>query len=143
MNYSPEVLRLFGLPQADGELPHETEGVVRGEAEDRSLGIWVRFDVQVRDGLVRAVRFQLFGCPHAIAAASLICERLEDKPARSLSGLDLRAIADSLDLPVEKYGKLLKIEDALLACWRALGDTRNTSRARNGRDGGGTKDSYR
>lgn len=136
MNYSPEVLQRFGLPQADGAFPDETEGVVRGEAEDRSLGIWIRFDVQVRDGLIRAVRFRLFGCPHAIAAASLICEQLENEPARSLSEIDVRAVADSLDLPVEKYGKLLKIEDALLACRRAL----DMSAARAGLDGGETKD---
>lgn len=140
MNYSPEVLQRFGLPQADGEFPDETEGVVRGEAEDRSLGIWVRFDVQVRDGMIQAVRFRLFGCPHATAAASLICERLKDKPARSLSGLDLRVVADSLGLPVEKYGKLLKIEDALLECWRALGRSRDTSEPGNRRDRGETKD---
>ncbi len=140
MNYSPEVLQRFGLPQADGVFGDETEGLVSGEAEDRSLGIWVRFDVQVQEGVIRAVRFRLFGCPHAIAAASLICERLENRPARSLSGLDLRGVADSLDLPVEKFGKLLKIEDALLACWNALRRSRDTDAARNSRDGAETKD---
>ena len=134
MNYSLEVLQRFGLPRADEAFPDETQGVVRGEAEDRSLGIWIRFDVQVRDGLIRAVRFRLFGCPHAIAAASLICEWIEDKPARSLSAIDLRAVADSLDLPVEKYGKLLRIEDALLACRRSLGRSKDTSGARESRD---------
>lgn len=141
MNYSPEVLQRFGLPQADGAFPDETEGVVRGEAEDRSLGIWVRFDVRVHEGLIRAARFRLFGCPHAIAAASLICERLEDQPARSLSAIDLRVVAESIDLPVEKYGKLLKIEDALLECWRSLGDSRATSEPGNSRHPGETKDS--
>ncbi len=141
MNYSSEVLQRFGLPQADGAFPDETEGVVRGEAEDRSLGIWIRFDVQLRDGLIRAVRFQLFGCPHAIAAASLICERLEGKPARALAGIDLQAVAGSLDLPVEKYGKLLRIEDALLACRQALGRSQDTSEARKSCDEDETKDS--
>jgi len=134
MNYSPEVLQSFGLSQADGAFPDETEGVVRGEAEDRSLGIWVRFDVQVRDRLIRAVRFRLFGCPHAIAAANLVCERLENQPARSLSEIDVPAVANTLDLPVEKYGKLLKIEDALLACRRALDNSSDMSAAGNGGD---------
>ena len=141
MDYSPEVLQRFSLPQAGEAFPGETQGVVRGEAEDRSLGIWIRFDVQVRDGLIRAVRFQLFGCPHALAAASLICEWLEDKPARALAAIDLRAVADKLDLPVEKYGKLLRIEDALLACRQALERSKDTSGARNNRDEDETKDS--
>ncbi len=125
MDYSSEVLRRFDLPPGAGELPDGTRGVVRGEAEDRSLGIWVRFDVRVQEGLIRAVRFRLFGCPHAIAAAGLIAEGLEGQPARSLSCLDLRKVASDLDLPAEKYGKLLRIEDALLACWRALGAARD------------------
>jgi hypothetical protein len=34
-------------------------------------------------------------------------------------GLDVRALAAELEVPVEKLGKLLRIEDALAACWRA------------------------
>ena len=125
MDYSSEVLRRFDLPLGAGELPGGTPGVVRGEAEDRSLGIWVRFDVRVQEGLIRAVRFRLFGCPHAIAAAGLVAEGLEGQPARSLSCLDLRTVANDLELPTEKFGKLLRIEDALLACWRALNAARD------------------
>ena len=126
MNYSSEVLQRFGLPHGAGQLSGETAGVVCGEAEDRSLGIWVRFEVQVLEGSIRAARFQLFGCPHAIAAAGLIAEWLEGKRARSLTRLDMRGVARTLDVPVEKFGKLLKIEDALLACWRGLSDASET-----------------
>ena len=125
MDYSLEVQRRFDLPHGAGELPDGTRGVVHGEAEDRSLGIWVRFDVQVHEGMIRVVRFRLFGCPHAVAAAGLIAEGLEGQPARSLRCLDLRTVAYDLGLPTEKFGKLLRIEDALLACWRALGATRD------------------
>jgi hypothetical protein len=35
--------------------------------------------------------------------------------------LSVRAVCKPLDLPVEKLGKLLRIEDALAECWRKVG----------------------
>ena len=31
-----------------------------GEAEDRTLHVWVRFQLQVIDGVVKAARFQVY-----------------------------------------------------------------------------------
>jgi NifU-like protein involved in Fe-S cluster formation len=116
MDYSSEVLRRFESPLRAGELAEELPTVARGEAEDRSLNLWARFDVRAENGVVRAVRFQLFGCPHAVAAADWIAEWLEGRELADLERLDVRAVARELDIPQEKLGKLLRIEDALLAC---------------------------
>ena len=124
MEYSPEVLRCFGSPQRACELAKGVPGrVVAGEAEDRTLHVWVRFQLQVIDGVIQAVRFHVYGCPHTVAAACLIAERLEGKPVESSSRLDVRELVTALDVPVDKIGKLLRIEDAVLACSRALCDT--------------------
>ena len=120
MEYSSEVVRRFGSPQRAGELPHGTTGLVSGEAEDRTLNVWARFQLRVIDGTIEAVRFRVFGCPHTVAAASWIAERLEGSPAASASRVDLEALKAELDVPVEKLGKLLRIEDAVAACWRQL-----------------------
>jgi NifU-like protein involved in Fe-S cluster formation len=93
---------------------------VSGEAEDRTLGVWVRFQLQVGDGVIRAARFAAFGCPHTIAAADYAAERLEGARASELEAVDVRTIQLELGVPVEKLGKLLRIEDALAACGRAL-----------------------
>jgi len=77
MDYSSEVVRRFRSPLRAGALADDTPGVVSGEAEDRSLHVWLRFQVQVRDRRIEVVRFQAFGCPHTIAAADWIAERLE------------------------------------------------------------------
>jgi NifU-like protein involved in Fe-S cluster formation len=93
---------------------------VTGEAEDRALHVWVRFQLQVTGGTVREARFAVFGCPHTIAAASRVAELLEGRPRAELAKLDMRKVQAELGVPIEKLGKLLRIEDALAGCGRAL-----------------------
>jgi NifU-like protein involved in Fe-S cluster formation len=118
MEYSPAVERHFVAPKRARELPGAIPGLVSGEAEDRTLHVWVRFDLQVNEGTVRAVGFQAFGCPHTVAAASVVADWLEGRSVEEARRLDARALCAELDVPVEKLGKLLRIEDAVAACWR-------------------------
>jgi len=120
MEYTPEVVRRFDSARGAGELRAGLPGLVSGEAEDRTLQVWVRFQLQVIDGVVRAARFAAFGCPHTVAAASRAAEWLEGRRAADIGRLDMRAIERELGVPVEKLGKLLRIEDAVAACGRAL-----------------------
>jgi NifU-like protein involved in Fe-S cluster formation len=120
MDYSSEVLRRFGAPLRAGEIAAGTPGRVSGEAQDRSLNTWVRFDVQVQGGRIQVARFRVLGCPHAVAAAAFVAEWLEGRGVEALGQLDIHAIARTLEVPTEKLGKLLRIEDALLACRSAL-----------------------
>ena len=120
MEYGSEVLRRFTALERAGELPRGTPGLVAGEAEDRTLHVWVRFQLQVIDGVIRAVRYGVFGCPHTVAAASRVAESLEGRPAEAAGRVDVAALRVALGVPVEKLGKLLRIEDALAACVRQL-----------------------
>jgi NifU-like protein involved in Fe-S cluster formation len=116
MEYSSEVVRRCDAPRRVGELPHATPGLSSGEAEDRSLQVWVRFDLQVQNGVIQTVRFEAFGCPHTVAAADLVAERLEGQPVHAARRVNAQELMKALDVPVEKLGKLLRIEDAAAAC---------------------------
>lgn len=120
MEYSSAVVRRFGALTRARELPDGTPGLVSGEAEDRTLHVWVRFQLQLIDGVVRAARYQAYGCPHALAAADLVAEQLEGRSTAAARALDVRAVCEPLGVPVEKLGKLLRIEDALAECWRGV-----------------------
>lgn len=124
MDYSPEVERRFQMPTHAGTLSHSSTRaggqIAAGEAEDRTLNVWVRFEVQALDGLVTDTRFRAYGCPHTIAAASVVAERLIGRPVAQL-GIDTAAIARELAVPKEKLGKLLRLEDAVADCARRLG----------------------
>jgi NifU-like protein involved in Fe-S cluster formation len=118
MEYSSAVQRHFAAPRRAGELPRGVPGLVAGEAEDRTLHVWVRFQLQVVEDVVVAAAFQAFGCPHTIAAASVVADWLEGRTVETARRLDVRALCAELEVPVEKLGKLLRIEDAVAACWR-------------------------
>jgi NifU-like protein involved in Fe-S cluster formation len=119
MEYSPAVVRHFDTPSRARELPRHTPGLVAGDAEDRTLHVWVRFQLQLQDGAVRAAAFQAYGCPHTVAAASAVADWLEGRTVAQAQRLDVRTVCADLAVPVEKLGKLLRIEDAVAACWRA------------------------
>jgi NifU-like protein involved in Fe-S cluster formation len=118
MEYNAAVGRRFAAPPRARELPAGLKGLVAGEAEDRTLHVWVRFELQVVGGEVAAVALQAFGCPHTLAAASVVADWLEGRPVEEARGLDAKALCAELEVPVEKLGKLLRIEDAVAACWR-------------------------
>jgi NifU-like protein involved in Fe-S cluster formation len=120
MDYSSEVAERFRSARGAETLAPETLSVVVGEAEDRSLNVWVRFSVGTHDGRLEGVRYAVFGCPHTIAAAARAAEWLEGRAEEALDEWDARVTARALEVPAEKLGKLLRIEDALRACGHEL-----------------------
>jgi len=118
MEYSTEVRRRFSALASAGTMPSDDGSVVAGAAEDRSLGFWVRFQVKLCDARIETVRFQAYGCPHALAAADLVAGKLEGMPPESLTCFAAEDVMRRLEVPREKLGKLLRIEDALTTCYQ-------------------------
>lgn len=129
MDYSLEVRERFRSPAGAGEFAEGTPQVVAGEAEDRTLNVWFRFQISVDGTVIRAAKFRVFGCPHSIAAAAWVASELDGRDIAAIQDLDVHELRRKLDAPVEKLGKLLVLEDALRECWNALNDLTGT---RNG-----------
>jgi NifU-like protein involved in Fe-S cluster formation len=93
--------------------------VRRGSAGSRVQGTWVQFEVRV--GLngaaeaVEAVRFLAYGCPHVIAVADWIAQRVVGLEAKLLLPDSIQSLRLRFDVPIEKLGRLLIIEDAWIA----------------------------
>jgi cysteine desulfurase len=101
-------------------------GVAQGEAGGPGAEAWVRFHLHVarREAdypIVRAALFQAWGCPHTLAVTSWLTAQLA---GRQLSSEDEfvpgtpSAWLQAFEVPVEKLGRLLVIEDALRAAFR-------------------------
>jgi cysteine desulfurase len=95
-------------------------GVHRGAAGSPETGTWVQFDLQIgRTGAptVQDARFQAYGCPHVIAVADWLAQNAVGREIVPLRGLpeSVAALRERFDMPVEKLGRLLLVEDA----WRA------------------------
>ena len=121
MRYS-ELTRRYFETAAAGTLAGP--GVARGEAGSRAQGVWVRFTIRV-DGpserrRIAAARFQAFACPHTIAVAAWVALQAAGRAPESALPQDVHALQRLFDVPVEKLGRLLVVEDAWRAAVRAI-----------------------
>jgi cysteine desulfurase len=109
------------LPHAGTLTPDDDEAaagdskVVRGEAGSMGEGTWVRFHLRIAGGTVKAALFQAYGCPHTLAVVAWLTGQLPGRAiAQGVPGTPA-AWLQALDVPVEKLGRLLRVEDAMKA----------------------------
>jgi NifU-like protein len=119
MNYS-ELTRLYfdNAVAAAGVLSGGLVG--RGSAGSRRNGTWVQFDVEVEPApgaqpRIAAARFLAFACPHTIAAAAWLAERSIGAVCAAALPESVHALARRFEVPAEKLGRLLIVEDAWIA----------------------------
>jgi cysteine desulfurase len=86
-----------------------------GEAGAERLGTWIRVTLRAEGGTVREARFQVYGCPHTVAACDLLAQRLPGRPLAALAPGSPEQWRTTVGAPVEKLGRFLIIEDALSA----------------------------
>jgi NifU-like protein involved in Fe-S cluster formation len=109
--YSDEVRRLFEATPRAGRPPPD-EGWVQGEAREPLTGTHVRWHLRAADGRIVDARYEVRGCPHTIAAAALVADRLVGQAVAGVDA-DPAAAAAELDVPAEKLGRLFVIQDAV------------------------------
>lgn len=110
--YNDEVLRRFrGLP-GSGDLPG-TAGIVEGCAGDREQGAEVRLQLRLEQGRVAEARFRAFGCPHFLAGASWLTDRLSGTTRADLEAWDWQEAADALQVPAAKFARFVTLQDAV------------------------------
>jgi cysteine desulfurase len=110
-----EVGRLRELSPASE--PPRASGVV-GEGGRPGQEVWVRFTLGVQEGVVKSALFKAYGCPHTLAVAAWVTERLRGRGRANLAPGTPAEWAEALAVPVEKLGRLLVVEDALADCAR-------------------------
>jgi NifU-like protein involved in Fe-S cluster formation len=67
---------------------------------------------------VAEARFQAFGCPHVLAAASWLAEAALGMDCGQLAAWDWQEAARVLEVPPAKFGRLLTLQDAIRAVAR-------------------------
>jgi NifU-like protein involved in Fe-S cluster formation len=112
VNYSELTQRYFQSAAGAGVL--SGPDVHRGAAGARAQGTWVQFDVQLDSGVIQAARFLAFGCPHTIAVSAWVAEHGVGA-ARAALPESVQQLSERFEVPVEKRGRLLIIEDAWIA----------------------------
>ena len=115
-----EVQRLRALsPASDTCSGRNGRGAeVLGEAGGPGREVWIRFRLQVEGGIVHGASFRVYGCPHTLAVAAWLAEQVRGRTRGTLIPGTPTEWARVLDVPVEKLGRLLTLEDALRECQR-------------------------
>jgi cysteine desulfurase len=90
-------------------------GVRQGRAGREADGTVVVFELQIADGIVKSARFSAYGCPHTLAVIAWLCEVLEGSRLEAGAPGTPADWAQKFEVPAEKLGRLLIVEDALRA----------------------------
>lgn len=113
MKYSECTRRYFEAAAGAGVL--EGPDVHRGAAGGAAQGAWVQFDVRLNHRVIEAARFLAFGCPHTIAVSAWVVEHGLGPLTRAALPESVQQLSGRFDVPPEKRGRLLIIEDAWVA----------------------------
>ena len=112
--YSATVRELFATTPHAGDL----DGAESVSITDQEVRI--RLSAGVEDGVITAMRFRAWGCPHLIAGAEAACAALEGCVAAGLVDWAASDLMENLPVPVEKTGRILVLEDAVRSLGRKL-----------------------
>lgn len=112
--YSALVRAHFDSPRNVGRFEPAPD-VISGHAGQRVQGAEFHLSARVADDKITAARFEAFGCPHCIAAGSFLSETLIGADRERLERWSWREIAQTLEVPTAKRGRLLILEDAVRA----------------------------
>jgi nitrogen fixation protein NifU and related proteins len=110
--YGAEVCRRMRELPGAAPLPAGAS-TVRGSAGDVEHGARVELEFQIEAGRVARGRFRAFGCPHLVAAASWVTDRLRGATRGELAAWDWCEAAQALEVPPAKFGRLLTLQDAV------------------------------
>lgn len=111
--YGAEVRRRMAELRGAGDMPSVGGVVIRARAGDQEQGAEVLLQVRLVNGRADGLSFRAFGCPHFIAAASWLTDRLRGAAQAEFAGWDWREAATALEVPPAKYGRLLVLQDAV------------------------------
>jgi len=112
--YSDRVRQLFANPAHAGDLPDSQQ--VRVDDQGVRIVLAARCD----DGILEALRFRAWGCPHVLAATEAFCSDYEGRPCADLIGFEAADLMQTLPVPKEKLGRILVLEDAVRSLGRSV-----------------------
>lgn len=117
--YAALVEEHFDRPHNAGHFEPGSD-VIQAKSGEVDRGVVFQLSARVGQGRVEAARFEAYGCPHCIAAASWLTDRLQGMGAEDLERWNWREAAQALEVPTEKHGRLLALEDAVRGLAEAL-----------------------
>ena len=120
--YNEEVRARFENPVHAGDLDGDYAQVLHTDIAESRNGARLVLCAGLNDGKIAALRFRARGCPHLVAAAELVCSRLEGADPAQLAAVSATELKGRLAVPEGKTGRMLLVEDAAKALLELNGD---------------------
>lgn len=109
--YTPQVTEHYESPRNIGSLAAPDGAATLGSPAD---GEMLKLTLQITDNVIVAAKFRAFGCPTAIASASVLTELITGADLRDASNVTAQHLAEALGgLPPEKQRYADTAEKAL------------------------------
>jgi len=91
--YSKDVMKNFLKPKNFGELKNPD---ATGEVGNPACGDIMKLQLNVKDEIIKEIKFQTFGCAAAIATTSIITQMVKDKSLEYAEKLTMKDVAKEL-----------------------------------------------
>ena len=117
-SYNSLVRDLFAEARLGSSRASAQDNWLTGEAGSIARGTWVRLKLRIQGARVTDARFRVYGCPHTVAATAWVARQIVGRDTSALLPEGIAKLCEPLEVPVEKLGRLLVIEDVVRVCER-------------------------
>ncbi len=118
--YSALTRELFAELSHAGDLSRNYPLSALAGVDESAAGAKLQLALGLREATVAEMRFRAFGCPHLLAAAEWLCATYEGHNINDLVEFRAVSVMRALDIPVQKTGRMLLLEDCITVCKRHL-----------------------
>ena len=123
--YNELVRSLFENPLHAKDIPDKLGKPYKVVAQESKNGSKIVLTAVIKEENILALRFRVFGCPFLIAAAEFCCNQCEGKHNKEVENIDILHLIQILEVPTEKIGVILLLQDALESLKLALDSEKN------------------
>ena len=118
--YNELVRSLFKNPLHAKDIPDKLGKPYKVVAQESKNGSKIVLTAVIKEENILALRFRVFGCPFLIAAAEFCGNQYEGKHNKEVENIDILHLIQILEVPTEKIGVILLLQDALESLKLAL-----------------------
>jgi NifU-like protein involved in Fe-S cluster formation len=123
--YNELVRSLFENPLHAKDIPEKLGKPYKVVVQESKNGSKIVLTAVIKEENILALRFRVFGCPFLIAAAEFCCNRCEGKQNKEVENIDILHLIQILEVPTEKIGVILLLQDALESLKLVLDNEKN------------------
>lgn len=111
--YNQQINKYYLQPENIGSLDINDISVGSALVGTPDIGMVMKLQIQVQDGVIQLARNKIYGCGAAIATGSYVTDKLQGLSLTQALAIDSLAISQALSLPPVKMYCAIMAQDAI------------------------------